>query len=161
MAITYYHNPRCSKSRKTLELLEQAGIAPTIVEYLKSPPAAATTLRNAKLIGVRVADLLRRGENEFKNAHDLPDLDDDAALADLLLHPIDRAYTVPEVVALAEQAGLTVSALMVPARVGASSLTTRSDSRHRRHRPQRCGHNRGHPRSAGGGCHGRRCDPGR
>ena len=42
--------------------------------------------------------------------------DDDAALADLLLHPIDRAYTVPEVAALADQAGLTVSALMVPAR---------------------------------------------
>ena len=42
--------------------------------------------------------------------------DDDAALADLLLHPIDRAYTVPEVAALAAQAGLTVSALMAPAR---------------------------------------------
>ena len=81
MSITIYHNPRCSKSRKTLELLEQAGVNPTIVEYLGSPPDAATILSNAKLMGVKVADLLRRGEDEFKQARDLPDLDDDAALA--------------------------------------------------------------------------------
>ncbi len=99
MSITIYHNPRCSKSRKTLELLEQAGAAPTIVEYLKSPPDAATTLRNAKLVGVRVADLLRRGEEEFKQANDLPDLDDDSALAAWLeRHPkvIERPIVVDE-----------------------------------------------------------------
>lgn len=99
MSITIYHNPRCSKSRKTLELLEQAGATPTIVEYLKSPPDAATTLRNAKLVGVRVADLLRRGEEEFKQADDLPDLDDDAALAAWLeRHPkvIERPIVVDE-----------------------------------------------------------------
>ena len=70
MSITIYHNPRCSKSRKTLELLESNGVRPTIVEYLRSPPDAATTLNNARLIGVRVADLLRRGEDEFKQAND-------------------------------------------------------------------------------------------
>jgi arsenate reductase len=99
MSIKIYHNPRCSKSRKTLELLEQAGVAPTIVEYLKSPPDAATTLRNANLIGVRVADLLRRGEDEFKHATDLPDLDDDSALAAWLeRHPrvIERPIVVDE-----------------------------------------------------------------
>ena len=99
MSITIYHNPRCSKSRKTLELLEEAGIALTIVEYLKSPPDAATILRNANLIGVRVADLLRRGEDEYKQADDLPDLDDDAALAAWLEgHPkvIERPIVVDE-----------------------------------------------------------------
>ena len=99
MSITIYHNPRCSKSRKTLELLEQAGVTPTIVEYLKSPPEAATTLRNARLIGVSVAELLRRGENEFRQADDLPDLDDDAALAQWLQqHPkvIERPIVVDE-----------------------------------------------------------------
>ena len=99
MSITIYHNPRCSKSRKTLELLEQAGVTPTIVEYLKSPPDAATTLRNARLIGVSVAELLRRGENEFRQADDLPDLDDDAALAAWLQqHPkvIERPIVVDE-----------------------------------------------------------------
>lgn len=99
MSIKIYHNPRCSKSRKTLELLEEAGVTPTIVEYLKAPPDAATTLRNAELIGVSVAELLRRGEAEFKQAQDLPDLDDDAALAAWLeQHPkvIERPIVVDE-----------------------------------------------------------------
>ncbi len=99
MSITIYHNPRCSKSRKTLELLQQAGIEPTIVDYLGTPPAAADTVRHAKLIGVRVADLLRRGEDEFKQATDLPDLDDDEALARWLEgHPrvIERPIVVDE-----------------------------------------------------------------
>jgi arsenate reductase len=99
MSITIYHNPRCSKSRKTLELLEKSGITPTIVEYLNTPPDAETTLRHARLIGVNVADLLRRGEEEFKQANDLPDLDDDAALAKWLeSHPkvIERPIVVDE-----------------------------------------------------------------
>ncbi len=99
MSITIYHNSRCSKSRKTLELLEEAGVAPTIVEYLSTPPTAKATLRHAALIGVRVADLLRRGEAEFKEATDLPDLDDDMALATWLeSHPkvIERPIVVDE-----------------------------------------------------------------
>lgn len=99
MSITIYHNPRCSKSRKTLELLQQSGVKPTIVEYLDTAPSAATTLRNARLIGVPVADLLRRGEDEFKDATDLPNLNDDAALAAWLAqHPtvIERPIVVDE-----------------------------------------------------------------
>ena len=88
MSITIYHNPRCSKSRKTLELLESSGITPAIVEYLDTPPTAATTLRLAQLIGIPVAELLRRGEAEFKEATDLPDLSNDEALAAWLeTHP--------------------------------------------------------------------------
>ena len=99
MSITIYHNPRCSKSRKTLELLEQSGVTPTIVEYLNTPPTADMTLRHAQLIGVSVADLLRRGEDEFKQAADLPELSDDAALAKWLeSHPkvIERPIVVDE-----------------------------------------------------------------
>lgn len=81
MTITIYHNPRCSKSRKSLELITAAGISPTIVEYLREPPDAATIQGLAELLGVPVADLLRRGETEFREASDLPDLADDAALA--------------------------------------------------------------------------------
>jgi len=81
MTITIYHNPRCSKSRKTLELIEEAGIRPSIVEYLNEPPEAGTILRLAGMLGIPVADLLRRGESEFKESRDLPALDDDAALA--------------------------------------------------------------------------------
>jgi arsenate reductase len=99
MSITIYHNPRCSKSRKTLQLLEESGVSPRIVDYLDTPPAAATTLRLASLIGVPVAALLRRGEAEFKEAGDLPDLEDDAALASWLeAHPkvIERPIVVDE-----------------------------------------------------------------
>ena len=99
MSITIYHNPRCSKSRKTLELLQNSGITPTIVEYLDTPPSAATTLRHAQLLGIPVASLLRRGEAEFKEADDLPDLDDDASLAAWLEnHPkvIERPIVVDD-----------------------------------------------------------------
>jgi arsenate reductase len=81
MKITIYHNPRCSKSRKTLELIENSGVAHEIVKYLDNPPAAARIRELANTLGVSVADLLRRNEDEFRNADDLPALDDDAALS--------------------------------------------------------------------------------
>ena len=80
--LTIYHNPRCSKSRKTLEIIRENGVEPTIVEYLKQPPNSGQIQRLAELLGISVAALLRRGEEEFKQATDLPDLADDAALAD-------------------------------------------------------------------------------
>lgn len=57
--LTIFHNPACSKSRKTLELIREHGIEPRIVEYLKEPPPAATTLKLAEMLGVAVAELLR------------------------------------------------------------------------------------------------------
>lgn len=81
MSITIYHNSRCSKSRKTLELLEEAGVTANIVDYLDAPPDAQTILRLASMIGIPVANLLRRGEPEFKAGTGLPELDDDQALA--------------------------------------------------------------------------------
>jgi len=97
MSITIYHNPRCSKSRKTLEIIVESGIEPRIVEYLSSPPEAQTTLYLASLLAIPVADLLRRGEDEFKDAVDLPDLDDNEALATwITAHP--RALQRPIVV---------------------------------------------------------------
>ena len=81
MNVTIYYNPRCSKSRKTLELITNTGVRPAVVEYLAEPPVAETILRLAALLSLRVSELLRRGEAEFRSATDLPDLDDDAALA--------------------------------------------------------------------------------
>jgi arsenate reductase len=81
MSITIYHNPRCSKSRKTLELIQAAGVSPTIVKYLDDPPGADRIGELAATIGIPVADLLRRGEDAFRNATDLPDLEDDTSLA--------------------------------------------------------------------------------
>lgn len=89
MSLKIYHNPRCSKSRKTLEIIQEAGVEPTIVLYLKHKTAAAEILDVAAKLGKPVAELLRRGEGEFKEALDLPALDDDAALATWLeSHPV-------------------------------------------------------------------------
>ena len=86
MELTIYHNPRCSKSRKTLELIAEKGHEPTIVEYLATPPDASTILDLATRIGVPLAELMRTGEAEYKDATDLPDAGDDAALAAWLSH---------------------------------------------------------------------------
>jgi arsenate reductase len=89
MSLTIYHNPRCSKSRKTLEIIRDAGIEPGIVLYLEDTPGAAEILDIAGKLGKSVADLLRRGESAFKDATDLPDLSNDAALAAWVeAHPI-------------------------------------------------------------------------
>ena len=98
MSITIYHNPRCSKSRKTLEILETQGISPTIVEYLSTPPDADTLLRLASLLGLRLADLLRRGEDAFKNADNVPMEDDHALAAWLHDNPVvlERPIVVDE-----------------------------------------------------------------
>ena len=79
--LTMYHNPRCSKSRETLEILQDSGIDLVVVEYLQETPDASRIQRLAELLNIPVADLLRRGEDDFKNASDLPDLGDDVALA--------------------------------------------------------------------------------
>ncbi len=82
MCITIYHNPRCSKSRKTLDILERHGVSPAIVEYLSTPPDAETLLRLAKLVGVPLADLLRQREGVFSDAGNSVPLDDERALAE-------------------------------------------------------------------------------
>jgi arsenate reductase len=89
MSFVIYHNRKCSKSRKTLDILHSAGIEPSIVDYLQSPPDGATILDLATRLGVPVKALLRRGENAVRQADDLPDLDDERALANWIAdHPV-------------------------------------------------------------------------
>lgn len=97
MSITIYHNPRCSKSRKTLELLESNDISPTIVEYLQSPPDTDALQRIARLVGRPLAELLRRGEDVFRDAGDSVPLEDEAALA-AWVHDHPKALERPIVV---------------------------------------------------------------
>ena len=97
MALRIYHNPRCSKSRQTLEIIRGAGIEPEIVLYLQDAPSATEIAELAQMLGRPLADLLRRGEDEFRNAGDLPNLEDDMALATwLAAHPkvIERPIVV-------------------------------------------------------------------
>jgi len=81
MNLTIYHNPSCSKSRKTLELIEEHGIKPRIVEYLKNPPDAGTVLELARQLGVNVVDMLRPAEADFAALTEQLSKNDDAALA--------------------------------------------------------------------------------
>ena len=64
--LTIYHNPRCSKSRETLALLEGRGLAPRIVEYLETPPTAAELADLVKMLGIRPEALVRKGEDVYK-----------------------------------------------------------------------------------------------
>ena len=57
--VTLYHNPACGTSRKTLELIRNAGIEPTVIEYLKSPPDRATLESLISRMGIRPRELLR------------------------------------------------------------------------------------------------------
>ncbi len=61
-----YHNPRCSKSRQTLALLEQRGIEPDICLYLEATPSAAELADIVRKLGINARDLLRKGEVDYK-----------------------------------------------------------------------------------------------
>ena len=85
--VTIYHNPRCGKSRDTLKLIEDKGITPRIVEYLKEPPSAAELSRIVSLLGKRPADILRRKE-AAEAGIDPAGLDDAALIAAMVANPI-------------------------------------------------------------------------
>ena len=66
MSTKIYHNPRCSKSRQTLELLNAAGIKAEVVEYLNTPPNAAELETILAGLGMEPRELMRKGQNEYK-----------------------------------------------------------------------------------------------
>jgi arsenate reductase len=73
--VTIYFNPKCSKCRQTLELLETRGQQPEIVRYLESPPDAATLESILDMLGLEPRDLMRSSEMEYTEAGlDNPDL---------------------------------------------------------------------------------------
>ena len=84
--ITIWHNPKCGTSRNALALLQDAGHDLTVIEYLKTPPAAATLARVAAAVGGARALLRTRGTTA--EARGLPDADDAAILAAMLDDPI-------------------------------------------------------------------------
>ncbi len=89
MAIVIYHNPRCSKSRQTLQLLRERGIEPEIVEYLKTPPDMATLKRLLRLLGLPPRELMRRKEKLYRELGlDDPSLSDDALIQAMVDNPV-------------------------------------------------------------------------
>ncbi|MEZ0385126.1 arsenate reductase (glutaredoxin) [Mycobacterium sp. pW045] len=84
---TVYHNPRCSTSRKTLELLRDNGIEPAIVEYLKTPPSRAELADMIRDAGIGVRDAVRTGESVYAELG-LADASDDELLDAMAANPI-------------------------------------------------------------------------
>ena len=88
---TIYHNPRCSKSRQTLAILEENKLSPTIILYLENPPTAANLQSILTKLGMKPRDILRTGEDDYKNNHlGDPSLTDEAL--------IDAMVTFPKVI---------------------------------------------------------------
>ena len=74
---TIYHNPRCSKSRQTLQILRDRGIEPSIVEYLKTPLQKDELKKISTSLGFRPKEFVRKNESDFKERNLVNHLEDD------------------------------------------------------------------------------------
>lgn len=89
MAVTIYHNPRCSKSRQTLGLIEDKGVEPLVIEYLKTPPSREKLKEILDLLGMKPRELMRKKEAPYKDLGlDDPDLGDDELIGAMVENPI-------------------------------------------------------------------------
>ncbi|MBI1373013.1 MAG: arsenate reductase (glutaredoxin) [Phycisphaera sp.] len=87
--VTIYHNPRCTKSRQTLDLLREQGVEPDIVRYLDAPPDADTLRDLLTKLGLAPMDIIRRKEAAFAELRLADKADDPDALIDAMVaHPI-------------------------------------------------------------------------
>lgn len=99
---TIYHNPGCSKSRATLQLLREAGVPLRVVEYLKTPPTAAELAFIVDKLGMDPEDLVRKGEPLYREHYAGRELDDAGWLAAMAEHPIliERPIVVTDTAAV-------------------------------------------------------------
>ncbi|MEJ2516066.1 MAG: arsenate reductase (glutaredoxin) [Gammaproteobacteria bacterium] len=98
MRVKIFHNPRCSKSRQTLAILQERGIDPEIVRYLDEPPDAETLRDLLSRLGLTAAQLIRRGEKEYRELGlDAAGVDENDLVRAMVEHP--RLIQRPIVVA--------------------------------------------------------------
>jgi arsenate reductase len=90
-----YHNPRCSTSRKTLDLLRDNGFEPAVVEYLKTPPSRSELVKMIRDAGIDVRTAIRKRESLYDEL-DLANATDDQLLDAMVEHPIliERPFVV-------------------------------------------------------------------
>ena len=93
---TIYHNPRCSKSRNTLALLQENGIEPEVVLYLETPPDESELTALLDKLGMPASQLVRRGEEAFKTSGLSADSSDAELISAMARHPklIERPVVV-------------------------------------------------------------------
>ena len=99
MTLTIYHNPRCSKSREALKLIEERGIEPRVVRYLDTPPDAPTLDALLRLLGLEPRGLMRHKEPEYQTLGlDDPTLSRESLIAAMVAHPrlIERPIVVKD-----------------------------------------------------------------
>ena len=99
MTVRIYHNPRCSKSRQTLQLLQDRSIAPEVIKYLETPPDAAALSDLLDMLGLEPRELMRKKEKEYKESGaDNPELSRDELIALMVRHPklIERPIVVSD-----------------------------------------------------------------
>ena len=87
-AFKIFHNPKCTKSRQTLALLEESGVKPEIVEYLKTPPTAAELKGIVAKLGIKPEQLVRKGEDAYKENYAGKTLTDAQWIEAMVKHPI-------------------------------------------------------------------------
>lgn len=89
MSTTIYHNPRCGTSRNTLALIRNAGVEPTVIAYLETPPDEATLRRLIQDSGLSVRDIMRTKESLYQELQlDAPQVGDEQLIQAMLTHPI-------------------------------------------------------------------------
>jgi arsenate reductase len=85
---TIYHNPRCSKSRETLALLEQGGAKARVIEYLKTPPTAAELKAIIAKLGIEPEQLVRKGEDVYRSNYAGKTLTAEQWIDAMVKHPV-------------------------------------------------------------------------
>lgn len=118
MNITIYHNPSCGTSRNTLALIRNAGVEPTVIEYVKTPPSRDVLKDMIDKAGLTVREAIREKGTPYAELglHNLA-LSDDALLDAMLAHPIliNRPFVVtPEGVRLCRPSELVLDILSLP-----------------------------------------------
>ena len=98
MAVTIFHNPNCSTSRKVLGWLKDKGIEPQVIEYLRTPPSAAELKRILKQMNATPHDILRRKGEAYEALGDASKISADALINKMLEEPvlIERPIVVTE-----------------------------------------------------------------
>jgi len=99
---TIYHNPRCSKSRATLQLLREASVPLRVVEYLDKPPSAAELAFIVDKLGIDPQDLVRKNEPLYREQYAGRELSDAEWLTAMAEHPIliERPIVVTDTAAV-------------------------------------------------------------
>jgi arsenate reductase len=87
--VVIYHNPKCSKSRQTMALLEERGIKPTVVKYLETPPTATKLKALLSLLGMAPRELMRKNEAPYKELELAKvDLSEDQLVRAMVANPV-------------------------------------------------------------------------